>query len=95
MHGFFLTKSVDEIAEVVSEMRPDLSASSSPDGTVTIAFTGIEDSLRLNAVLGDKRWLEVLHAHNDVMGARWESIRQSLRPSKTRAHLFGFGSVCT
>ncbi len=65
--GFILTTSVDGIAEEVSELRPDLSASSAPDGTVTIAFTDIEDSLRLNAILGDRRWLDVLHAHNDVI----------------------------
>jgi adenylate cyclase len=66
-HGFLLTKSVDEIADAISEARPDLSASSAPDGTVTIAFTDIEDSTRLNSVLGDRRWLEVLRAHNDVV----------------------------
>jgi class 3 adenylate cyclase len=66
-HGLFLTKSVDEIAEAVSESRPDLSSTSAPDGTVTIAFTDIEDSLKLNAFLGDQRWLEVLHVHNDVV----------------------------
>jgi len=65
--GFILTTSVDGIAEEVSELRPDLSGSSAPDGTVTIAFTDIEDSLRLNAALGDRRWLGVLHAHNDVI----------------------------
>ena len=31
---------------------------------MTIAFTDIEDSTRLNDLLGDKRWLEVLRAHN-------------------------------
>lgn len=66
-HGFFLTKSVDDIVEAVNESRPDLSATSAPDGTVTIAFTDIEDSLRLNAFLGDQRWLEVLRVHNDVV----------------------------
>ncbi len=66
-YGFFLTKSVDDIVEAVSETRPDLSASSAEDGTVTIAFTDIEDSMRLNAFLGDRRWLEVLRAHNDVV----------------------------
>jgi class 3 adenylate cyclase len=65
--GFFLTTSVDDIVEAVSESRPDLSASSGPDGTVTIVFTDIEDSLRLNEVLGDRRWLDVLHAHNEVV----------------------------
>ena len=57
--GYSLTTSVDEIVEEVGELRPDLSASSAPDGTVTIAFTDIEDSLRLNARLGDRRWLAV------------------------------------
>lgn len=66
-HGFFLTKSVDEIVEAVNDARPDLSSTSAPDGTVTIAFTDIEDSLKLNAFLGDQRWLEVLHVHNDVV----------------------------
>lgn len=66
-HGFLLTTSVDQIAESVSASRPDLSATSAPDGTVTIAFTDIEDSTRLNDFLGDQRWLEVLRAHNDVI----------------------------
>jgi hypothetical protein len=66
-HGLFLTKSVDDIAESVNESRPDLSSTSAPDGTVTIAFTDIEDSLKLNAFMGDQRWLEVLRVHNDVV----------------------------
>jgi class 3 adenylate cyclase len=66
-HGFLLTTSVDEIAESVSTARPDLSATSAPDGTVTIAFTDIEDSTRLNELLGDHRWVEVLRAHNDAV----------------------------
>jgi adenylate cyclase len=65
--GFQLTTSVDEIAESVSIARPDLSSASASDGTVTIAFTDIEDSTRLNDFLGDQRWLEILRAHNDVV----------------------------
>jgi len=66
-HGLLLTTSVDQIAESVSASRPDLSATSAPDGTVTIAFTDIEDSTRLNEFFGDQRWMEVLRAHNDVV----------------------------
>jgi len=66
-HGFILTTSVDQIVESVSASPPDLSATSAPDGTVTIAFTDIQDSTRLNDLLGDRRWLDVLHAHNDVI----------------------------
>lgn len=66
-HGHFLTKSVDQIAEAVSESRPDLTGSSASDGTVTIAFTDIENSTKLNSLLGDRRWLEVLRVHNTVV----------------------------
>ena len=65
--GFQLTTSVDEIAESVRAARPDLSLASAPDGTVTIAFTDIEGSTRLNDVMGDQRWFEMLRAHNDVV----------------------------
>jgi len=65
--GFQLTTSVDEIAESVRIARPDLSTASAPDGTVTIAFTDIEGSTRLNDVMGDYRWFEMLRAHNDVV----------------------------
>jgi class 3 adenylate cyclase len=67
--GFQLTTSVDEIAESVSVARPDLSSASAPDGTVTIAFTDIEGSTRMNDFMGDQRWLEILRAHNDVVKA--------------------------
>jgi adenylate cyclase len=66
-YGYFLTTSVEDIAEAVVESRPDLSASSAQDGTVTIAFTDIEDSTRLNTIIGDRGWLDVLRAHNDVV----------------------------
>ena len=65
--GFQLTTSVEEIAQSVSVARPDLSSASSPDGTVTIAFTDIEGSTRLNDFLGDRRWLEILRVHNEVV----------------------------
>ena len=38
-----------------------------PDGTVTPAFTDIEGSTALNASFGDRAWLDVLHAHNQVV----------------------------
>ena len=66
-YGLLLTTSVDDIVEAVSESRPDLSTSQAADGTVTIAFTDIEDSMRLNSFLGDLRWLDVLRAHNEVV----------------------------
>jgi class 3 adenylate cyclase len=92
-YGFFLTTSVDEIAEAVSELRPDLSASSAADGTVTIVFTDIEDSLRLNALLGDRRWLDVLHAHNDVIRRATGKHRGTLVKSQGDGSMLAFASA--
>jgi class 3 adenylate cyclase len=36
-------------------------------GTVTILFTDIEDSVALTERLGDRRWLEVLREHNALV----------------------------
>jgi adenylate cyclase len=66
-YGFLLTTSVDDIAVSVQAARPDLSGTMSADGTVTIAFTDIEDSTKLNGLLGDDRWMAVLHVHNGVI----------------------------
>jgi class 3 adenylate cyclase len=68
-HGFLLTTSVEDIVRSVSVAPPDLSGTSAADGTVTLVFTDIEDSTKLNAFLGDQRWLDVLRAHNDVIGS--------------------------
>ncbi len=65
-YGFLLTTSVEDIAVSVQTARPDLGTTSN-DGTVTIAFTDIVDSTKLNGLLGDDRWMDVLHAHNDVI----------------------------
>jgi class 3 adenylate cyclase len=92
-YGFFLTKSVDEIAEAVNETRPDLSSTSAPDGTVTIAFTDIEDSLRLNAFLGDRRWLDVLRAHNEVVKRTTEQHGGTVVKSQGDGFMLAFASA--
>jgi class 3 adenylate cyclase len=58
---------IDRVLSWVEEERPDLAGATAPDGTVTILFTDIEDSTALNERLGDRRWLEVLRAHNQVV----------------------------
>jgi eukaryotic-like serine/threonine-protein kinase len=58
---------IDRVLSWVEEEQPDLAGATAPDGTVTILFTDIENSTALNERLGDRRWLEVLRAHNSMV----------------------------
>jgi class 3 adenylate cyclase len=62
-----LTSSIDVVASAAQWQRPNLSSHAAPDGAVTIMFTDIEESSVLTEQLGDRRWLEVLRAHNAVV----------------------------
>ena len=59
--------SVQAMASSVGSERPSLRPATAPDGTVTILFTDIEGSTRLNERLGDVRWLELLRAHHLIV----------------------------
>jgi class 3 adenylate cyclase len=61
---------IDRIVSWVAEEEPDLRRASAPDGTVTLLFSDIENSSRLNERLGDERWLEVLGTHNSIVRAQ-------------------------
>jgi len=58
---------IDRVLSWVEEEQPDLGGATAPDGTVTILFTDIENSTALNERLGDRRWLEVMRAHNSMV----------------------------
>lgn len=62
-----LTTSIDALAEWAEEAKPDLTPTTSPEGTVTIMFTDIESSTVLNERLGDDRWLEFIRHHDDLI----------------------------
>jgi class 3 adenylate cyclase/ketosteroid isomerase-like protein len=57
---------MEAVASAVSSERPDLRLQASPDGTVTMLFTDIENSTAIAERLGDRRWLEVLREHNAI-----------------------------
>ena len=59
--------SIDAVAAYVQAERPDLRPHAAPDGTVTLLFTDIEDSVAMTERLGDQRWLELLRAHNAIV----------------------------
>src|SRR4051794_16036519 len=59
--------SIDAVASVVEEERPDLRGHTAPDGTVTILFSDIEGSTELNERLGDRAFFELLREHNEIV----------------------------
>jgi len=59
--------SIDAVASVVEEERPDLRGHTAPDGTVTILFSDIEGSTELNERLGDQAFFELLREHNALV----------------------------
>jgi class 3 adenylate cyclase len=59
--------SIQEVASLVEEERPDLRAHVAPDGTVTVMFSDIESSTAINERLGDTRWMELLREHNAIV----------------------------
>jgi class 3 adenylate cyclase len=59
--------SIDNVARVVEQERPDIKSHAAPDGTVTIMFSDIEGSTALADRLGDARFMEVLREHNAII----------------------------
>ena len=59
--------SVHIVAAAVEDERPDLVPLTSPEGTVTLLFSDIEGSTAANERLGDRRWMEVLRIHNQIV----------------------------
>ena len=51
----------------VDSERPSLRPGAAPDGTVTVLFSDIEASTKLNERVGDVRWLELLRAHHAIV----------------------------
>ena len=61
-----MTSVVDDIVELVKDnIMP--SAAVGADGSVSIMFTDIEGSTSLLESLGESRWLELLHWHDDII----------------------------
>ena len=59
--------SVYAVASVVQQQRPDLSSHASPDGTVTLMFSDMEDFTGMTERLGDVEADRVVQAHNQIV----------------------------
>lgn len=66
--------SIDLVAAAVAEDRPDLADVAHDQGTLTIAFSDIENSTSTAEDLGDKAWYELLSEHNAIVRRRLRSF---------------------
>lgn len=73
--GGLLQSSLDELQTWATEGRSQVTSLASADGTVTLFFSDIEGSTRLNARLGDAAFVKVLAAHDALVRSRVEKHR--------------------
>lgn len=68
--GTDIDLSMDRIATLVQDERPDLGSLTSTEGTVTIMFTDLEASTATNESMGDDAFLPLLLKHNESVRTR-------------------------
>lgn len=68
-HGVseMLMSSIEDLSNWAAEDRREIDRVVGPDGTVTVFFSDIEDSTSLNERLGDRRWVRLLSAHEELI----------------------------
>jgi class 3 adenylate cyclase len=81
------------MAAATEAERPDLSGSTSVEGTTTVVFTDIEGSTALNALYGDRAWVEVLRAHNQVVTTATERHCGTVVKSQGDGFMLAFGAA--
>lgn len=58
---------IETVVSSIATERPDLAAHAAPDGTVTILFSDIVGSTSINDRIGDGKWMELLHEHDEII----------------------------
>jgi len=59
--------SIEHVFSRMTARRLDKLAEESPDGTVTLLFTDIENSSQAQESLGDTAWLQIVRRHSDAV----------------------------
>ncbi|MCM3514500.1 adenylate/guanylate cyclase domain-containing protein [Nocardioides sp. P86] len=70
-----LQSSLEDLQAWAAEQQQSVASMASSDGRVTLLFSDIEGSTRLNERLGDATWVRVLQAHDILLRARIERYR--------------------
>jgi predicted ATPase/class 3 adenylate cyclase len=82
--------SLDEVRAAVTEDRRRADLRAAADGTLTIVFSDIEGSTALTERLGDRRWLEVLRAHDAFVCREVERHRGRVVKSRGDGFMLAF-----
>lgn len=88
-----LRSSVEELAGWARVERPDLVRIAADDGTVTIAFSDIEDSTALNESLGDRAWVRLLARHERLVHRAVEAQGGHVVKAQGDGFMLAFGSA--
>jgi adenylate cyclase len=70
-----IQSTIEDLTAWASEEQTEIVHMAAPDGTVTIFFSDIENSTQLNARMGDRTWVKVLEAHDQVLRSRIAQYR--------------------
>jgi class 3 adenylate cyclase/ketosteroid isomerase-like protein len=91
--GTDIDLSMDRIATLVQDERPDLGPLTSTEGTVTIMFTDLESSTATNESMGDDAFLPLLLRHNEIVRMRTAESGGSVVKSLGDGFMLAFPSA--
>lgn len=92
-HGVtgFLMSSIQDFTRWTTEDRTQIVTAATPDGTVTIFFSDIQDSTVINERLGDASWLGLLAEHDRVVRVKVEECRGHVVKTQGDGFMIVFG----
>ena len=70
-----IQSTLEDLSAWANEEQAEIVHMAAPDGTVTLFFSDIENSTQLNARMGDRNWVRVLEAHDQVLRGRIAQYR--------------------
>lgn len=88
--GRMVVASLEDFTRWAAEQRSAIGRMAAADGTVTIMFSDIEGSTRLNSDLGDTRWVRVLAAHDELVETYVEKNRGLIVKTQGDGHMVVF-----
>lgn len=85
--------SIDAVAAAVDDVPSEVASIAAAGGTITIAFSDIESSTEYAMSLGDERWFEVLHEHNEIIRSNLKQHKGSVIKNQGDGFMLTFPSA--